>query len=33
MVSCNDAIDLKLRLLNNFHDIVSDYNLFYRATI
>ena len=29
MVNFNDAIDLNLRLLNNFHDIVFlDYNLF-----
>ena len=34
MVNCNDAIDLKLRLSNKFHDIVFlDYNLFYWATI
>ena len=33
MVNCNDAIDLKLRLLKNVHDIVLDYNLLYKTTI
>ena len=33
MVNYSDAIDLKLRLLNNVHDIVLDYNLFYMTTI